>query len=234
MKIEPTIIKVDDLWKHTSIALIVDREDFIKDIQNTRKKIQLTKLYEYSVIDKSDFSKEQSDLVKSGSYKKSNSEKNIAFVRSVEIIRYLPELYKKYHLRPEYYRIVLFTILCNEVKNQDFVSDTFSFMGSEYKSFNQDLGDNSKWLQKYSGFIVVDPSTTSKELLDEFRWYKSKLNIPDTITNIKRDRKWYWLKKSGLSYAQVHKRALDDGERITRDGVIKAIKQYSEKLSIEI
>ena len=91
--------------------------------------------------------------------------------------------------------------------------------------------------------IVISPETTLKEVVEVFKkgvphlrdeyvsaLLKNKPSSLDVISNIKRDRKWYWMHKQGLSYKTIFnkkgKTTLDD-----IDGVIKAIKRYQRKLT---
>lgn len=62
--------------------------------------------------------------------------------------------------------------------------------------------------------------------------YGYKEYAKDTVSNIKRDRAWYWDKeKQGLSYEEIRKKALlDNNEHISRQGVIDAIKRYRKNL----
>ena len=67
--------------------------------------------------------------------------------------------------------------------------------------------------------IVITPETKVDEvtqlfkkdipdLVHEFKErIQSKRKLPDTISNIKRDRDWYWKHKAGLSYQKIWKQS---------------------------
>ena len=48
----------------------------------------------------------------------------------------------------------------------------------------------------------------------------------DTLGNIKRDRKWFWLKKENNSYSAIGKIENKNGVTISSEGVKKAIDRY--------
>ncbi len=69
-----------------------------------------------------------------------------------------------------------------------------------------------------------------KEMANSWGW---NLVNQDVITNIKRDRNWYWLYQELKSYSKVTEKVNQEGFSITRDGVMKAIQQYRKCLTME-
>jgi len=94
--------------------------------------------------------------------------------------------------------------------------------------------------------IVISPETQLKEVVKVFReevsylrmeyeagYLKAKQLTPDQISNVRRDRRWYWMHEQDMSYKVIFnkegRKTLDD-----IDGVIKAIKRYEKKLMSDI
>jgi hypothetical protein len=234
LNIEPIKIKIADIYKYSQVAYLVDRDDFLKDIVKTRKLLKLKDL-----IPRKDFElieEVQTDYVnnlfelkisidKSPEYKR---RANI-FKKKLEIENFLSLIFKKYKIADDLSNIVVYSILCNEVWDKDLNIGASFFPGDEIINYS-----DQPLFSKHAGFIAVFPSTKIENVNQIFRDYKRSLKIPDIITNIKRDRKWYWLKKAGWSYSKIFEKAKSEGEYITRDGVIKAIKQYEKRLTMEI
>lgn len=115
--------------------------------------------------------------------------------------------------------------------------------------------------EKYKYAIIVTPNTTIDDIKPVLKDYKMKVAIgllqknkqsdmdkavdkykyelgpkyyPPSRKNenIIRDREWYWLKKSGLSYGVILKISKDKDTKldITRMGVINAIESYKNRL----
>jgi hypothetical protein len=85
-------------------------------------------------------------------------------------------------------------------------------------------------------FIQLNRLMTKEQLLSLYKSYKAKIKTSDTRSNIVRDRDWYWLNKEGNSYGKIWKMELKKkkGERITQDGVARAIQKYKEKLTMNV
>ncbi len=115
--------------------------------------------------------------------------------------------------------------------------------------------------EKYKYAIIVTPNTTIDDIKPVLKDYKKKIllglkqkknqkDMKEALKeykfelgpnyyppsrkneNIIRDREWYWLKKSGLSYGEILKISLEKNKKldITRDGVISAIESYKKRL----
>lgn len=139
-----------------------------------------------------------------------------------------------------------------------------------YKPVKFKIFDHDNWFKYSPGItmtIILDQFTTKKELIDlfdkKFEIYKEKLfkKVPGklfgpiykelknsaNITNIKRDRKWYWRNKDGESYAQIALSELNEEDRTKQlrhdnsltdvpgvESVKKAIQRYKKLITVDI
>lgn len=140
----------------------------------------------------------------------------------------------------------------------------------DYKPVKFEIYDSQKWFKYPIGItmtIILDQFTTKKELNElfdkKFELYKKKmfnlvpdglldplykeLNDPKNITNIKRDRKWYWRNVRGESYAQIALSELSEKEKQQQmklnnpltsvsgvEGVKRSIQRYKRLLTVDM
>src|SRR3989344_5785140 len=84
--------------------------------------------------------------------------------------------------------------------------------------------------------IIFSPNTKLEEIKEVYKTQASKLigeynknvlkskrKTPDTISNIKRDRKWYWQHVNGSSYQKIWEATKVKDRPHDREGVIKAV-----------
>jgi len=236
MKIEPIDISIKDNWKYGEIAFLVDREDFLKDVKKARKELGVTKLVPYKKVNSwthKQYEQEiKDDQIKKGKY----SRGTVYLMPAGKVDIKIENLLAKYRKPPTFFLPILYSILSGTVTDSEY--SITAYCEIIYPEIS---------VPEPKVAIIIHPETKPKEIeklfktkipeaLDEYKKYilKTKRIPPDTISNIERDRHWYWLKEKGLSYTQVHKRVEKEGEAITRDGVIKAIKQYKERLAMEL
>lgn len=236
MKIEPIDISIKDNWKYGEIAFLVDREDFLRDVKKARKELGVTKLVPYKQVNSwlnKQYRQETKDFkVKKGKF----SRGTVYSVPAGKVDIKIENLLAKYRKPSTFFLPILYSILGGIVTDSEY--SITAYCEIIYPEIS---------VPEPKVAIIIHPETKPKEVeklfktkipeaLGEYKKYilKTKRTLPDTISNIRRDRHWYWLKKKGLSYTQVHKRAEKEGEAITRDGVIKAIKQYEKRLVMEL
>lgn len=147
-------------------------------------------------------------------------------------------LRKKYRKPGNFDRVIAHSLLYNEVSDDDYVVCEVK-MGANKREGIYDMSQffyPDPTIVFYPGATLADIEQAFKNdgqrILKEYedKFMKSTYSKTDTMNNIKRDRSWYWLKKQGLSYGQILKSAEKEGERLTRDGVIKAVKRYEKML----
>ena len=249
---KPVAIEITDNWRYCLFAWLVDRDDFLKDIQSARKKLGVNeKLVDYkSAKDwfRAEFEKERKknpirkipEPLTEGSryvFPKTESEKITT------------KLLKKYHRSPLYFEAVRYAIITGRVTDKEFARTAFcQVLPPDYQMIDLEHGiTNLVGHDQPVMAIVIAPETKREEIEKVFReevpylrteyiasYLKGGTMPPDIISNIQRDRKWYWLKKSGMSYNDVFEHSRKKGETITLDGVVKAIIQYRNRLSMEL
>jgi hypothetical protein len=264
---EPVLILIDDPKQFGDVAFLIDRDDFLLEIDGLRKKWKIIKLIKYnkenSVKSRLFPNKDTSDQLKK--YKNAYSRLLKRYIsvplneNNREIL--LKDYEKMQRILPSFsfsYDITLLRKKFKRPRNFDRVIRSiclFGFASSlEYKTGSVSIDYNPYEMPRlpdlfYDPNLSINfyPLATIEEISKIFKekadkailQYQEiigiKLSNKDTIANIKRDRSWYWEKKEGgLSYGEIHKKAISNGHHITRDGVIKAIKQYESRLSVEL
>lgn len=254
MSIQPIDIQIEDNSKYCYVAYLVDREDFLKDIQDVRKQLSLKTMpykfprYPYDGTNR---------II--GKYYKGILSINDVRVLLEEMcfkeklmniiqldktfgtaVQYAESLTGKYRSAMHCFPVILSSILTGKVNEFDFLTTYCLELNDE------DMPVISKDIERYGSkvTIVVNPETTNKELLDifdyikkhEFRMKKidkdtpSEYMLPDVISNIKRDRKWYWQNKQGESAFKIFKGLEKQGIIIEQKTIEKAITQYRKRL----
>lgn len=261
MNIEPISIDVNVKKRFMEIAILVDNPFFIEDVKQARTNLNIT-LLPRSVVLKETKEKREKDsklLSKPIDWKTLAKVKNyttaidshITFevVLNDELDNVIDKLLVRYHKNNNFRNVIRHSILSNEVKDEDFLAPylkegTHSYKYSDASSTFIVIPDGDKpetllSLDPWEVAIIVNPLSTQKEIKDVFnsfkKTYKRILRYwknPDTIGNIKRDRKWYWQKQSGMSYSQIHRIAEAETEIISQDGIVKAIKQYKKLIQM--
>lgn len=245
IKIDHVVIEIKDNWRHCLVAWLVDRDDFLKDIKKARTELGLAKgLIRYDDVREwlhKELEKERGetpDPLSGGNrylFPKTKSEKITA------------DLLKKYHRSPLYFETIRYVILAGKVTDTEFSRTAFcQVLPQDYQMINTDQGiTNLVEHDQPVMAIIISPETKLKEVVGIFQkevpylrteyiasYLKGKRIPPDIISKIKRDRRWYWLHRQGMSYNDIFKK---EGKKLlTRDGVVKAIKRYQRKLKMNV
>lgn len=257
MKIEPMIIETENDKVFEQIALLIDREDFLNDIFLIREKFRLTKqltLSHYHKIQALKFKHSESitkfllDLklknydpeklikilskpVKSNLTQKEHKLLKIYENRFVSKIfrKSVRELTRKYvgYDGYRFYQVVACAIIYGQIPDENLGKSWFiQFANSKNDQFLDIIGRNNYFLK-----IHISDRVKKSDFDDMYHELKDILKKPsDTITNIRRDREWYWMHRNGMSYSQILKKSLG----ISKQGVIEAIKQYKKRLAIKL
>lgn len=247
MKIKPVEIHIKDDWKYALVALLVDRKDFLEDLKKARKEVGIKRLMPRPTIER-EF-KEANKKETEKKYKKSTPEgKKVMKQFGMQIIARTKfdditiDLLGKYRKSNSFHYVIKYAIISNVVEEKDLqIQDPIIWAASPNASWE----DNKAPINPPQIAIIVEPehnpedvskslkrfiaSTKKKRIPLDNSWY-----IPYGSGNIKRDRKWYWLHEEGKSYEHIRKMQEKEGEPITRDGVIKAVQRYEEKLAMDI
>ncbi len=221
MKYEPVRIKIKNKKKYCDIAFLVDRKDFLKEVTRLRQKWQITRL----IKPKQEF-EWASRMVKKGQYD--------SFWKDVAPIR------NHFRLTANFDRAIYMAIISGYIDDKIYETAYWRPVDND-----MDVGTPTRFA------IYITADTTKKELEAAFREFKTQVKTirkirpfdrvylsygdapPDTISNIKRDRKWYWKKKQEKTHLQI---ATEDKERggidpeKYKETVRKAVKQYEKRL----
>jgi len=276
MKYEPVKIYIEDNKKYTDVALIVDRDDFLEQIDIVRRILGIT----LPLPDNKQFFRrwlelKQAELPKGEKleviknllnrfYKSEDGAKileriiaqrkkegsnialsNILFLATTHLL-------SNFKLSANYSKAIEKLIISNVIDDYDFSSvigcifSPFWFLPKANRTIPIDKRIN---LPIRDGIMFYFyPHTTRKELHNAIdknydklvaeynEWFGKKDYNLDTISNIKRDRDWYWQKKQGKTYLQIAEE--DKVNKIDpedfKETVRKAIKRYEKDLNSPI
>ncbi len=255
MDIQRIEIDITDPKYLSRLAYLVDRDDFLDDVADIRKKIGLNVLLREDQINTW-----QEKEVKNGYLEKDKytNEKGVtsyytSWLRSEKLVI---DLLRKYKRHWEYFMPVYYAVLTGRITLQTLSNAASCGLIYPEQYYRQVmLGDKEPQLA-----IFLTPETTRKEVIaaydHHFRQtvdeYKSRTSYSspkylDTITNIKRDRDWYWKHKIGttsyqkLALEKLGLKQKSDAISTFRnpvaelaDTIRKAIKQYERKLNTPI
>lgn len=154
-------------------------------------------------------------------------------------------LVKKYGKGRLYLPIILASILTGTVQSADFSSTHIltidrkvaqqildEFYGNETittiqvnrESTWSEVEDTFRSIQKYH--FGTKKADDNDGLMQFFSDTIPHDKLPDTVSNIKRDRKWYWQHTNGMSYGEIWKQE----KKLTKGAIIQAIRQYKRAL----
>lgn len=146
---------------------------------------------------------------------------------------------KKYKRSPNFDRIIAQVTLYNTVKDEDYITCEVQLIKSGVESLLH-LDDEKVAIVVYPLATAKDIKTIADEKLPQImneyqqQFIGASVFNPDTVSNVKRDREWYWLHENGLSHSDVWKTALQKGDKLSKDAVIKAVVQYRDRVNTEL
>lgn len=224
----PIKIDIKDPFKYGVVAFFVDQSDFLEVVLQAREDLGInrllsrdeTKSLQLGITSRKD------TLIKNKKILTSVSDSKKIIKRSFDVVT---NLYQYYQGIWYFQDVILFSILSGVVREEDINTKPFFVSKSDFyqKKGSENVGEGS-------GAIMIFPYTSDKEVLSVLHNFRKRLNIPDTISNIRRDREWYWQHMGGSSYQTIWKKHKGQDKPFNRDGVIKAIKQYKERLNLAV
>lgn len=260
MSISPIDIQIKDNRRFTLVAFFVDRDDFLKDIEAARKRLKITALpyafprfpyveannvvnyYHKGVASIYDVSECFKDICAKEHIWFTDLSRTLATA-----VMFSESLVRKYHKNRPYLPVVLSSLLTGVVRDADFSSTRIVTIDKKDAQRILDEFENDETMIA----IQVNRESKPDEVKDAFvaiqNYYfgekKANANLrglvsdnaphdklPDTISNIMRDRKWYWQHKDGLSYQKIWALSPKNDRTSDRSGVIKQIYQYRDRL----
>lgn len=220
-------ITIQDNWRYGLVAFLVDREDFLKDIQKYRGQLGIDKLWSRAYL-----KKQHLTTKKIG--------RGNMYIAPPEFERLTARLQEKYQKSEGFRLVIRHALVCGEVQDADlYVPPIRIVTPTSY-------GRGQLALHPPEIAILLNPETDPKEILKVFKryevWIKNQ-NSPmkylwhnyDVRFNIQRDREWYWLNKT-KSYESIVRleRERKKNIHIPKATVEKAIKRYREILKLPI
>jgi len=154
-------------------------------------------------------------------------------------------LTSKYH-RPRFFvRVAIVATVCGKVTDKDYESVYINTTPMGIPISISPIAPAYPWLLEFE--LRFSPWTKETEIVEAFRSFKNseksfeyyekvwgKILNPDTISNIKRDREWYWRNLDGKNYKDI---AIADnkGVKYYREAqeAEKHIKNVPDKLATE-
>jgi len=215
MNINPVEINIKDNRKFGEVAFLVDREDFIKDLIRARKELGIKGLNTYG--------------------------SDIGWSRSKESI--VNGLLKNYHKDLSFRSVLIDAVFYGKVEESKISDNAYCTIIYPHEV----MSDLKRGIAYPELAIIFSPNTKLEEIKEVYKTQASKLigeynknvlkskrKTPDTISNIKRDRKWYWQHVNGSSYQKIWEATKVKDRPHDREGVIKAVMQYRKRLAMDI
>lgn len=156
-----------------------------------------------------------------------------AFRQDIQRIR------KKYKKAPNFDRIIAHAVLYGEVRDEDYITCDIEIDRPEVDIVDYDR-EARVVVVIYPNVKPIDVAKIiqekSEKVFKEYqeKWLRGSLVNYDTRGNIKRDRKWYWMNKSGRGYTKISKHAETEGVSISWSGVREALNAYRGMLTLKI
>lgn len=246
--IEILLTRNEDFLK---IARIVDRDEILAEILDLRRNLNLKKyLTDIELVDVligviyGDEKSRSNHLNKINKLKVKmklkEAQKIAPYFSYFQAVNYLID---KYKLGFSYYELLFQVLLCNKVFGYVYSEQFWMPINWTPPSWETSFKDmmksflaevNNKTNPKAA--IVIDADTKQLDLIQMFKEIKKVFpkQPKDIITNIKRDRNWYWLHKNNWSYSRIQQEEQKSGKIYSRDAVIKAINRYKHLINTDI
>ncbi len=245
IKINPIIIKIKDKWEYSQVAYFVDRDDFLDDIAKARGSLGIRKLFTKKEIEKqfetANLKLTRKEFNKYNTPQKKYSNPNIRLVAPTKYDNITGKLLGKYRKSNNFHFVIKFALICGVVVDKD--------LGQQQPLIwvaNPAKDESKKAIFHFPQIaIVVDPETNPKNLKKSFTDFikRHKANdkivgtqwiLPDVVSNIERDRKWYWLKQK-MSWTELYAFVnAANGQQINDQTIRTAVREYKKKLSVTL
>lgn len=204
--IEP--IKIDesfDNWRYGLIASLVDRDDFLQDIEQKRTRyLHTTKPFDRAEVEKY-LEVENSKIYGDKTYRQGTITINGHRFAQNKYEFVARQLLKKYSRSYNFKQVISFALSCGEVLEKDLKKPSPFLRVASLEQQEVQIT-----LNQHQAAIIFDPETNPKDIKEEInnffdRASKSELSQfitsswsrTDTKNHIKRDRKWYLMTKIG-------------------------------------
>lgn len=235
MNIKRIEINIKDDWRYGLVASLIDRADFLQDIEAIRKKHKIKKLFSREEIENEtlkQFDETTNYFRKHGSI---HPLLKVVHEYDNDIIK----LQRKYKKSNNFQEVIRFSLICGEVIERDF-ENVYTIVVGVPKDKDQVFFP----LNSPDVAIIITPETDPKEIISAYKnhlkWSRSNNSsaaaswfLYDVRRNIRRDREWFWLNKE-KSYQRIAELENEKDNLITTKGVQKAIKRYERLITLKI
>lgn len=228
----PVDIKIEDKFKFGLVAFLVDRDDFLKDLERIRNHFHLKGLIPYEKV--LDHLKEMGQKAvepeqKTDSLDYIQEDKTVTtIITSQEFVGVLRLLEKKYKKNSSYDMVLARVILSGVVKDSELRETAYMQYLDENVLKNFTIDGHSQIS------IVVSRDTRVEEVerifnTDVQKFFKETLPKPDTFPNITRNRDWYWKKKI-MSWEKLLEYAKKSKDYVVLRSLRNAVTRYELEL----
>lgn len=251
-------IEIDDEAsprRFTDVALFVDQPGFVEDLEQVRKILKIKSgRYQVGV-----YGIEEVDRLacsyKTGTLSISQFclgvsdyciNHNLSFPRVDGVMalarKHAEILAKKYRRESLYVPVAIVAIVENVVSERDYQPTQIIHLDKQsLRHLADELGGFEEMsllaIREHASYAIrVDSETAQEDLLEAFRFIRKYYlkdivsSRSDTISNVRRDRDWYWEEITKHGYNRIFK---EKGEGVDSwDGVRKGIKQYIKALKL--
>jgi len=244
-------ITISDNRRYTQVALLVDRDDFLLDLEEIRADLKITSfpyiLSTYLHPEANNIACAYRDnlMTISGVYTGLGDicfDYHLALGEMDQKIAmaglFAERIVKKFRLDRAFILVVISAILNNKISDYDLLS-TYSLTLDKTSAgkIAQDL-EEGVVPDGNIQTIVVNRESTDEDVKRVYKYIKEKIFAKDNKLikfydprgNIRRDREWYWLNKLGMGYKKIWELKMP-GNTDSWKGVDMAIKRYKAMLS---
>lgn len=215
MAIVPVEIELDDLRAYTQVAFFIDSPSLLNDIAKIRKKFRIkAPLPRENYLDDGTFITVGTGVEDFINGKNQGDRKSVNLGKDFD--SEITNTRKSYHYPEMFDDVLKQAVMFNKIsKYKTAYATHYVTPQPAYRANVQEWSDSPQ--QEGYMAIVVTPYSSQEDIMEAFkqcceyeRLYVEdyspvyqKLDT-DTISNIERDRGWYWERMKGTSYKEIH------------------------------
>lgn len=245
MKIEPIKIDIKNDKRFGWVAFLVDRPDFLKDVENARKQLNcglpITREIAERQIDDANQVETKKHLDEHPEQRKTAQQLGVILYAQSDTDDFVSHILNKYNKSNNFHHVVLFSILCGIVVDKDLQKEWPRLVvGGDPVKFRTEMPVNAPQIA-----LFFNPEADLDKIPDQIReWMKFNQRLDHRIeswvlsstrSEIRRDRERYWRRMSGVQPLEIALESLGksitqykEAKKILRDGIIKSEKKYNE------